>query len=153
MQMKTRSLRKLLLAAALAGLLAVPVTALAAAPRPGVYRGHTAQDRSVSLRVDSSARRISAFRIRWLGRCDGGDRVSARFVYRQLRVRHSRFSDSGLSVTRQRDRVVTHRVSVSGRWTSSRRVIGRWRARITVEREAGPTTNCTIRGLRWSARR
>ena len=134
MQITPNSLRRSLVVAAPTALLVLPALALAAAPRPGLYSGKTAQHRKVSVRVNDRATRIERFKIAYKLACDDGSSVKGAFTFMDVRIG-----------------TASQRVRVTGRFVSRKRVAGYWTAKAKID--DGQARSCSVRHVRWSARR
>src|SRR6266540_5793906 len=121
---KTRISLRLVLAVLVVGALAaVPALSPAAAPRPGTYKGKTAQGRSVTVRVNAAATAIRSLRIVYVVTCSNGEKVNTAFTIRRIRIRDGRFRASAEDTRTLSDGAqVHHDVRVRGAFVSSRRV-------------------------------
>jgi hypothetical protein len=146
-----RAVRRALVVALLAGMVAVPALTEAASPRPGGYVGKTGQGRRVALLVDSGATRVIRFRISYKTTCGGGETVAARFSYTNVRIRGGRFSGRASDTSEIKGGTATSRVRLRGRFVSRSRATGTWTAKLTLHERK--TRHCSVTGLRWSARR
>ena len=152
MQITPNSLRRSLVVAAPAALLVLPALALAAAPRPGLYSGKTAQHRKVSVRVNDRATRIERFKIAYKLACDDGSSVKGAFTFMDVRIgRHDRFDARGKDAQKFGNGTASQRVRVTGRFVSRKRVAGFWTAKAKID--DGQARSCSVRHVRWSARR
>ncbi len=139
---------RLALASLTAALVALPAAAFAATP--GRYAGTTGQKTPVSVNVNRAGTKVSAFRISYRLACGRGRTIQASFTYGNLAIRRNRFGGSGTVSHRLRSgRTATQRIWFSGRFESSRRVAGRWSAKLTTR---GGTV-CTVQRLGWTATR
>jgi hypothetical protein len=152
MQTTLKTLRRPLAIAAPAALLVLPALALAAAPRPGGYSGKTAQHRKVSVRVNDSATRIERFKIAYRLACSDGSHVNGKFTFTDVRIgRSDRFDARGKDTQKFGNGTATQRVRAIGRFVSRKRVAGFWTAKAKLD--DGAKRSCSVRHVRWSARR
>ena len=153
MQITPNSLRRSLVVAAPAALLVLPALALAAAPRPGLYSGKTAQHRKVGVRgrlINADGHGFSASIAD--ATLDDGSSVKGAFTFMDVRIgRHDRFDARGKDSQKFGNGTASQRVHVTGRFVSRKRVAGFWTAKAKID--DGQARSCSVRHVRWSARR
>lgn len=119
----------------------------------GHYAGTSAPEFPLSLTRNRAGTRASLF-LQWRADCGGGTFLERAATHKGIRVRRSgRFSKSGsLSFTTDKGAKVTGSFSLAGRF-SGRRVSGRYSVNATGTSTNGQRFTCTLKRMRFSARR
>jgi hypothetical protein len=147
-----RRLKRLAPLAAVAGLAALAAPAAADVR----FEGQSNQGRRVVLVADDNGVPKRA-KIAWQARCrrSGSRPTESTGFRRPLDLSGPRrFRDAGSYRVRYRNgERVTFTVRIGGRKVGLRRWTGRFRARAVVRRAGRVVDRCSVRGVRWSARR
>lgn len=144
-------MRKLLAIGAGLGLAAAP--ALAATPKDGRYVGRTSQKRAVALRVADS--QVKSFSIHWKAACRnkqqfGGDSQRSNLSISKSGRYRGTATDRYSVGHGERAKVFSR---VDGRFTSSTRSRGTWKAAVTIYRGKRTVTSCHTGKVTYTVKR
>lgn len=141
-----------LFAAALAVLVAVPITVLAALPGGAKYAGKTDDGGSVTLRLSSNAKRVKKMRIHYTVECNDGRSGKTYTDILNLRIKPDRTFHGKGTYTGSGDGS-DNKFNVSGK-ISKRKASGTFSLTATSSPDSqGPELKCKTGKLTWSAKR